>query len=155
MKSRLQGAFALPLFIAILTALPFLPVLRNGFVDWDDNSSLVFNPDYRGLGWTQLAWMFPNLSSLYRPVTWLSLEADYLFWGMNPGGYHFTSLLFHVGNAVLLYFVIARLMALAMSAEAGRVRFAAAVAALLWSVHPLRVEPVAWASSRENVVAGF
>ena len=60
-----------------LTFLAFLASLWNGFVDWDDNLNLVQNPDYRGLGWTQLKWMFGgNATNFYMPLTWLSLGLD-------------------------------------------------------------------------------
>jgi tetratricopeptide (TPR) repeat protein len=145
----------LPFLVAALAVVPFLPVLRNGFVDWDDNIVILYNPNYRGLGWAQLGWMFTNLMSLYRPLTWMTLGTDYLVWGLNPAGYHLTSLIFHAANAVLVYFVALRLLSVAMPAERNAARLAAAVAALIFAVHPLRVEPVAWASGRENVVAAF
>jgi tetratricopeptide (TPR) repeat protein len=149
-------AFLVPCLIAATTALAFLPVLRNSFVGWDDHVVLLSNPDYRGLGLTQLSWMFTSLMSLYRPLTWMTFGADYLLWGLNPSGYHLTSLLFHSANAVLVYFIAARLLSLAASGDdTMRIRFAAAFSALLFALHPLRVEPVAWASGRENVVAGF
>jgi len=54
---RLVG-LALPAIVAVLTFLTFLPTLDNGFVDWDDLSKFADNESYRGLGWTQLTWMF-------------------------------------------------------------------------------------------------
>ncbi|SRR5581483_353751 len=149
-------AFLIACLIATITTAAFLPVLWNGFVGWDDYVVLLSNADYRGLGLRQLGWMFTSLMSLYRPLTWMTFGADYLIWGMNPHGYHVTSLVFHSANAVLVYFVAARLLSLAVSgADAGAVRFAAVFSALLFALHPLRVEPVSWASGRENVVAGF
>src|SRR5437016_410815 len=86
-----------PLIVATLTFLAFLPVLWNEFnTAFDDNLNLVFNDQYRGLGWTQLKWMFTTLHmGHYRPLTWVSFGFDYLIWGMNPAGYHLTSLLIH------------------------------------------------------------
>jgi tetratricopeptide (TPR) repeat protein len=155
MRSRLRGAFALPLLVALLTALPFLRVLRNGFVDWDDNTAIILNPGIRGLGWTQLVPMFTDFNSLYRPITWLTFGADYVVWGLNPAGFHLTSLAFHIANAVLIYYVALRLLRRGASENAVYIPFAAASAALLWSLHPLRVEPVAWAASRSDIVAAF
>src|SRR5882724_5915939 len=95
-----------PIAIAIITFLTFLPALWNDFANLDDNVNLVYNPLYRGLGWTQLKWMFTTLyHGHYRPLTWVSFGLDYSLWGMDPFGYHLTSLLIHVANAVFFYFI--------------------------------------------------
>src|SRR5205814_5497343 len=102
----------LPFVLAAITVVAFLPVLRNGFVGWDDDYNLTDNPGYRGLGWAQLRWMFTSAKMAnYVPVTWLTFGADYLVWGMNPAGYHLTSVLSHVANGVLLYLLVRRLLA--------------------------------------------
>ena len=83
---------------------------------------------------------------------------DYLIWGMEPFGYHLTSLFFHCANAVLFYFVALRLLRLAMSTTDELklpLGVAAGFAALFFALHPLRVEPVAWESGEDNLVAGF
>ncbi|HTM09556.1 MAG TPA: tetratricopeptide repeat protein [Verrucomicrobiae bacterium] len=150
----------LPLLLAALTVLAFLPVLQNGFVDWDDSAVLLANPNYRGLGWTQLGWMFTTFyMSLYRPLAWLTLGFDYRLWGMNAAGYHATSLSFHAANAVLVYAIAGQLYRLARrqdsTGETTRLQLAAASAALFFSLHPLTVEPIAWASARSDPVAAF
>ena len=152
-------AWLLPLSVVLLTFLVFLPVLQNGFVNWDDVGNLIQNMHYRGFDWDKVRWMFSNFSlGLYRPVTWMTLALDYLLWEMNPTGYHLTSLLFHCANALLFYFVALRLLRLSLSdpsISAATLRLAAGFAALFFSLHPLRVEAVAWASARGDVVAGF
>ncbi|HET8578325.1 MAG TPA: tetratricopeptide repeat protein [Methylomirabilota bacterium] len=139
--------------------MAFLPSLRNGFVLWDDNVNLTGNLSFRGLGWTQLKWMFTGYgTSFYMPLTWLTYGLDYTLWGMNPTGYHLTSLIFHALNAGLFYFVSLRLLKRVTGAQAGpdmACRLGAAFAALLFSLHPLRVESVAWATERRDVVSGF
>jgi tetratricopeptide (TPR) repeat protein len=151
--------FVLPFSIFVLTFVAFLPTLQNGFVNWDDEAVLLDNPHYRGLGWEQLRWMFTTFHmSVYRPIAWITMGFDYLIWGMNPFGYHLSSLLFHCANAVLFYFVALRLLRLAMPTTAATklsLRMAAGFAALLFALHPLRVEPVAWESGEDNLVAGF
>ena len=152
-------AWLLPLSVVLLTFLVFLPVLQNGFVNWDDVGNLIQNTHYRGFDWDKVRWMFSNVSlGLYRPVTWMTLALDYLLWEMNPTGYHLTSLLFHCANALLFYFVALRLLRLSLSdpsISAATLRLAAGFAALFFSLHPLRVEAVAWASARGDVVAAF
>ncbi|HEY6200336.1 MAG TPA: tetratricopeptide repeat protein [Candidatus Binatia bacterium] len=155
MKSAVTS-IAAPLLVAAVTLIAFAPVLQNGFTNWDDPPSLLYNPNYRGLSWPHLLWMFTTFqNSLYRPLTWMTLGADYLVWGMNPAGYHLSALLFHAANAVLFYFVALKLLSTTTAGERNALTVAAATAALLFAVHPLQVEAVAWTQARENVVAGF
>jgi len=143
--------------IFLSTLFVFSPVLRNGFVNWDDFANVVDNPHYRGMGWEQLRWMFTTFHlTLYRPVTWMTLGLDYLVWGMDPFGYHLTSLLIHGINGVLYYLIALRLLGLALNNEQfspQHLRIGAGCAALLFALHPLRVEAVAWVSARNDVVS--
>ena len=146
--------------IAALTFLAFLPALRNGFVNWDDNYNFLKNFHYRGLDWTQIAWMFSTfLGGHYQPLSWLTLGFDYALWGMNPLGYHLTNLMLHAANAAVFFFVARRLLALADPEHAESHRssldFSAAFAALFFSLHPLRVESVAWVTERRDVLSGL
>ena len=170
-----------PLLVAVVTAAAFLPALANGFVNWDDHANFVDNPHYRGLGWPQLRWMLTTTHmGPYAPLTWLTLGADYAVWGMRPFGYHLTSLLLHVATAVAVYFLAFRLLRVALgeaaaeaalapaspaaarSAEAPGpwpsaldLRIGAALGALLFAVHPLRVESVVWVTERRDVLSGL
>ena len=139
--------------VALVTIAAFLPTLGNGFVSWDDDKNLLSNPHFRGLGWNELRWMWSTFHlGHYIPLSWMSLGADYVLWGMNPAGYHATSLLLHVANALLLYCIARRFFA--MTTPATGTAIAAAVAALLFAVHPLRVESVAWITERRDVLSG-
>jgi protein O-mannosyl-transferase len=145
-----------PALVGLATLLVFLPALGNQFVNWDDEANLVSNPKYRGLGWVELRWMFGNtLGGHYIPMTWLSFGLDYIMWGMRPAGYHATSVVLHTANAILFYFVARRLLRSAVQAGEGELTLGAAAAALLFSLHPLRVESVAWATERRDVLMGF
>lgn len=150
-----HGRWLIPLGLALVTAAAFLPTLDNGFTNWDDPKTLADNPYYRGLGSTQLHWMWTTfLMGHYIPLTWMTFGLDYIFWGMNPAGYHFTSLVLHVANAVLFYLVAARLLQLAAPEDAA-LRLGAGLAAVLFAVHPQRVESVAWATERRDVLCGL
>src|SRR6266511_239438 len=142
-----------------LAFLVFLPSLWNGFVDWDDDRNLVQNPHYRGLGWEQLTWMFGgNDTNFYMPLTWLNYGLDYALWRMNPAGYHLTSLILHALSACVFYFVALRLFRTARGGEPisdSALRAGAALAALFFSIHPLRVESVVWATERRDVLSGL
>src|SRR3989304_1400959 len=110
-RTACGGGGAIPLAVAAVPAAVFAPTLGNGFVNWDDPQTLVDNPHFRGLGWTQLRWALTTfLMGHYSPLLWMSFGLDYLLWGMNPAGYHLTSLLLHVANAVLFCFVALRLL---------------------------------------------
>ncbi|MGH7276665.1 MAG: tetratricopeptide repeat protein [Candidatus Rokuibacteriota bacterium] len=142
--------------VAAVTFVVFLPALGNGFVSWDDDTNFLGNPRYRGLGPAQLAWMFTDLRAHYMPLTWLTLGLDYVLWGMNPVGYHLTSVLLHAANAALFFLVARRLLGAALPAAPGStLRFGSLVAALLFAVHPLRVESVAWVTERRDVLCGL
>src|SRR6185369_1839200 len=145
--------------VAAATLVTYVPMLTNGFVDFDDQTNLTDNPFYRGLGPDALRWMFTNLEGHYLPLTWLSFAVDYELWGMNPVGYHLTNLLLHVGTAIAFYVLAVRLLrlvfALPARSQPPSLFVAAAVAAALFALHPLRVESVAWATERRDVLSGL
>jgi hypothetical protein len=143
--------------VVLVAAAAFLPAVGNGFVSWDDDRNFLDNPHYRGLAPPQLWWMLTTPhTGLYIPVTWLTLGLDWLLWGLDPRGYHLTSLLFHAATAAVFFAVARRLLASALPAAGGAaLRLGAAAAALLFAVHPLRVESVAWATERRDVVSGL
>jgi Flp pilus assembly protein TadD len=154
----LRASTLFALAVAALAVIVFLPALGNDFVDWDDEINLTANPHYRGLGWTQLHWMATSSYVLghWIPLTWLTFGIDYVLWGMNPVGYHLTNVLLHAANAALFTLLAFRLLRLAMPGVGEtQARIGAAVGALFWAVHPLRVESVAWATERRDVLAGF
>ncbi|MCI0656328.1 MAG: hypothetical protein L0170_04570, partial [Acidobacteria bacterium] len=141
---------------ALVAFAAFLPALNADFVNWDDDWNFVTNPNYRGLGPAQLKWMFTDTYGHYMPVTWLTLGLDYALYGMNPRGYHFTSLLLHAVNALVFFFVVLRLIRKAIpSAAESAVAWSAFAGALFFAVHPLRAESVAWVTERRDVVSGL
>src|SRR5438128_1873388 len=147
-----------PALTAFVTFAAFLPTLNNQFVDWDDQRNFLENPHYRGLAWTHLRWMWTTHQGHYIPLTWMTLGLDYLFWGMNPLGYHLINLLLHAANAVVFFFVVRRLLtrALPSPSERGPARaLSAGFASLVFAIHPLRVESVAWATERRDVLSGL
>lgn len=151
-----------PLLVGLLAFVAFLPALHGQFLAWDDDVNLVTNEHYRGLGWPQVRWAFSNVRmGHYIPITWLSFSANYAAGGMDPRGYHLVSQLVHAANAIAFYFVARRLLAAARDGgrQAGRadpaVIWGGATAALVFAVHPLRVESVAWVTERRDVLSGF
>ena len=147
-----------PLLVLVATFLAFLPALDAGFVNYDDDRLFLNNTSYRGFGTAHLKWMFTTtFMGHYQPLVWLSSALDYTISGTEPLSYHLNNLILHAVNALILYFVAMRLLAAAAKLQPGShplaLRGAAAVAALLFAVHPLRVESVAWASERRDVLS--
>jgi tetratricopeptide (TPR) repeat protein len=152
MSRRRRWALA----VGAVVFIAFVAVLKHKFLSWDDDVVLTLNPHFRGLGWTQLRWMFTTfLKGPYQPIVWLSYAVDYLLWGMDPAGFHLTSLLWHCANAALLFLFCRNLFAAAAPrTDAAARAWAAGFAALTFALHPLRVEPVAWASARRDLMSG-
>ncbi len=151
-----------PSLVFLITGAAFLPALRGDFLNWDDSINFVANPHFRGLGWAQIKWMFSaTLMGHYIPVTWLSFGLNYALGGMSPWGYHAGNLILHAANATLVYLIARRLLAAARDGGSqrghagGSVVGAGAFAALVWGVHPLRVESVAWITERRDVLCGL
>jgi hypothetical protein len=146
-----------PLAIALVTFAVFAPTLGFGFVDFDDPRIIASNPHFRGLGWPQLRWMATaTLMGHWMPVTWLTYGLDYTLWGMWPSGYHLGNVLLHSVDAGLLFVLSRRLLARALPGRAPvALTLGATFAALIFALHPMRAESVAWVTERRDVVSGF
>jgi len=144
----------LVLATAAVTFLVFSPVLGGAFLNWDDDRSLLGHDGFRGLDPAHLHWMFTTtLLGHYAPLTWLSFGVTYAVAGMDPGAYHFGNLALHTLNAVLVYLLASRLLSIALPAAAAAAhRAGAIVAALVFGIHPLRVESVGWITDRGDVL---
>ena len=145
-----------------LAWLPFLPALSQGWVDWDDNYNFAAarNPMWHGLTSANIDWMFQTTNIYmgnYQPLTWLSFATEYSLWGESPERMHLINVLLHALSAVLLARLATRLFAWSSGTRAGEESLAAwiggAAAALLFALHPLRVESVAWATERRDVLS--
>lgn len=134
------------LLLVSLTIFVFWSVQGNDFIRYDDGLYVVDNPQVqRGLRADGFLWAFTTThASNWHPLTWLSLMADYELYGLHAAGYHWTNLLLHAGNVVLLFFVL--------QVMTGAVWRSFLVAAL-FAVHPLHVESVAWVAERKDVLS--
>jgi len=145
-----RAAFAL--LAAAATAAVFWPAVRNAFVNADDRLFLL--RAQQGLGASSVLGMFSGAYfSNYAPLSLLSLAVDHALWGGDPFGYHLTSLLLHAANAAVFFLLCLELLALDGATDDGPA--AAAAAALFFSLHPLRVQSVAWVAERRDVLCGF
>ncbi len=133
--------------VLVCTAI-YGQTVSHGFVNYDDDLYVTANPQVQtGLSLQTIGWAFVTKKALYfHPLTWMSLMLDHDLYGMQAGGYHVTSLLFHAAASVLLF--------LALRLLTGALWPSAAVAAL-FAVHPLNVESVAWIGERKGVLSAF
>ena len=156
-QSGLPARAAVPILVFIATLLPFAPVVWNGFVNWDDTGNFTMNVHYRGLSWSNLRWAWTTLHlGVYQPLFWMLCGLEYKLFGLRPGGYHLVSLLFHGAVSVALYdLAVAIARGTRLDFDPGLARLAGAIAVLFWSVHPLRVEAVAWASCQGYLPCAF
>ena len=157
-KRWVPALFAILVGAAALAV--FLPVLGAEFLNFDDRYLFVENAEYRGLGLGHLSWMFQSTRlGHYSPVSWISAALDWSASGLDPRAFHRTSLALHAANA-LLFVLLAH--ALIRRAQEGRSRAhpvataaAGGAAGLLFAVHPLRAESVAWITERRGLLGAF
>ncbi len=150
---RLFNASAAAVIVWVAAVAFFAPTLACGFV-YDDQGNILQNPSFRGLTGDHLRWMFTDLGGgHYMPLTWLTLAWDHAIGGLEPAGYHLTNTLLHGFNAVLVY--VLALLFLTRAPSIAGVRRAALFGALLYGLHPQRVESVAWVTERRDLLAGF
>ena len=139
------------LFPPLLAFLCYLPLLWNGFVNYDDPPFITENR-YLSLPFFPFTqWAF---TTFYRgnwmPLSWLSLWVDHALGGTSPWVYHLHSLLLHVLNTLLVYFLAQRLFS-----RFPQPRLAAMLASVLFALHPLHVESVAWANEQRDLLCAF
>jgi protein O-mannosyl-transferase len=152
------GLVAIPLALIVIVA--FTPTLDNGFVNWDDDENFLDNPFYRGLGLAQMTWACTTFwLGVYQPLAWLLFEAQYVFWKLDPHGYHLTSIILHAANVVVLYLLTATVLVRCQTDLWLKNPWTCALwtglVAALFAVHPLRVEVVAWASCQPYLPCAF
>jgi tetratricopeptide (TPR) repeat protein len=135
------------LAIATIAAAAHLPALRGSFLNWDDDVYVVSNPLVEAITPATLARMATSSHAAnWHPLTWLSHATDRALFGLEPIPHHAVNLALHAANAALVF--------LALGALTGRHRRAAAVA-IVFAIHPLRTESVAWVSERKDLLCAF
>lgn len=132
--------------LAWITLALYWPVQYHGFAGLDDDQYVTKNAHVvSGLTLEGLRWAFSFHSEGYwHPLSWLSHMLDCQLYGLNSLGHHWNNLLLHLANTLLLFLLLKRLT--------GKLWRSTAVA-LLFSMHPLNVESVAWVASRKNLLS--
>lgn len=142
------------LIIILMTLAGYWQVFHHEFVYFDDDLYIFENPHIRdGLSWEGIRWALtadllsdsPN-ADFWIPVTFLSHLLTFELFGLNPAGHHLVNLVFHILNSILLYWVLQSMTG---------VRWPSFWVAMLFAVHPLHVESVAWVTERKDVLSAF
>ena len=155
-KGRVTG---MVIALVIITGFAFYPSLLNGFTNWDDDRFVIDNRLITDLSWKNIADIFDyrdyrvsedpeseRKGYRYVPLTFLSFAVEYNFFKLSPQMYHITNLALHLLNCILVFWFVFLL--------SGR-RLVSFVAALLFGIHPLHVESVAWVTERKDVLYSF
>ncbi len=134
--------------LIFVTVAVFLPVIHHGFINYDDHLYITKNNMVlKGLTLESIHWAFTDTSAgFWFPLTWLSHIIDCQIFGLNPGGHHFSSLVIHAANTVLLFFLLKKI---------SNSFFISLLSACIFAFHPLNVEPVAWSSSKKDLLSTF
>jgi tetratricopeptide (TPR) repeat protein len=152
--------------VALTTFVVYLAALQNGFVELDDNAYILENQYIRTFNIPFLKWAFFNFyAANWHPLTWMSHALDYALWGLNPIGHHLTNIILHTANTFAVVFLILKLLEIRSerTTENGRSSFlnertiliAAGTAGLLFGVHPVHVESVAWVAERKDLLCAL
>jgi len=134
------------LLLVAATLAFYNPIIHNQFIDFDDSSYILKNSWVQGgLTWDTVKWSFTTFrEGNWHPVTWLSHALDCQIFRLNPAGHHYTNLLLHAANAVLLFLLLR---------QATGVTWPSLIVGALFALHPVNVESVAWAAERKNVLS--
>jgi protein O-mannosyl-transferase len=151
--------------VSLITLLVYLPSLRNEFV-WDDALYVTNNIIIRSfnLGLIKSAFLEFHAAN-WHPITWFSHAIDYAIWGLNPVGHHLTSVILHSLNSAVVVFVVIRLLALYRNRSVPQmvspwlkersILITGSVTGLLFALHPVHVESVAWVAERKDLLCAL
>ena len=143
-KSRPSDVRLYLLSLLLIVSVVYLPSLKNNFTNWDDKANLLDNLQVKSLSLSNIQWMFSStVEETYVPLTILSFAAEYHFFKFNPFIYHLDNLLLHL-IVTMIIFYLGRQMGLS-----GRASF---FTALIFGVHPMHTETVAWVTERKGLL---
>jgi len=137
------GGWIPALALVAVTVVAYLPAICGGFI-WDDDAYVTENASLRSLDGLRDIWLIPSSVPQYYPLVFSSFWLEYRMWGLWAGGYHLTNVVLHGLSAVVLWRLLRRLGLRG-----------AYLAGLLFALHPVHVESVAWVTERKNVLSGL
>lgn len=143
-----RRVWQLSLLLAAATFAVYFPVLKHPFVNYDDVDYVTENSRVQqGVTGDTLLWAFTSMQQgNWHPLTWLSHALDCELFGLEPGGHHFTSLLLQALNAVLVFLLLQQVT--------GKM-WRSLLVAVLFALHPINVESVAWVAERKSTLSMF
>ena len=130
------------LILAVVTLMAYNPAWHGQLLWDDDNCSTP--PELRSVEGLKRIWFQPRATAQYYPLLYTSYWVQQRLWGDSPTGYHLINLLLHIGCVVLVLKILRFL----------RIP-GAELAAIVWALHPVNVETVAWIAERKNVLSGI
>jgi len=144
-KAFYENPYLLLFFILLLTTIAFLPSLKNNFIPtWDDGVYITDNFIIHHLNQESLRWMFTTqINGTYVPLPLLTFAIEYKLFGLNPFPYHLSNLVLHLLCTVMVFLILRSLKLKPLYASLG---------ALLFGIHPMRVESVAWITERKDLL---
>jgi tetratricopeptide (TPR) repeat protein len=137
------------LLLAAAIFIVYWQVIGFDFINYDDPDYIINNhPIEHGINFESIKWSFSTIgyTSYWHPITWISHMLDIQLFGMNPGMHHFTNVIIHILNSILLFVVLEKMTG---------ALWKSAVVAALFALHPLHVESVAWIAERKDVLSTF
>lgn len=147
-KNHIANSYSSLFGVLVAAFFVYCQVVTFDFIYFDDTVYTTFNDYIReGLSIKTLGWAITSFDFNWHPVTWFSLLLDSsIYGGLEPGGFHFTSLVIHLGNIALTYHLF-----LTLSRSSSLAFFVAGCFAL----HPLNSGSVCWISARKDLLAAF
>jgi len=145
-SSTRKRSVVLSLLLALATLAVYNSVVHNAFLNLDDYDYVTHNQHVQsGVTAATFRWALTTYDAEnWHPLTWISHAMDWQLFGKNAGGHHYTSLLFHALNAVLLFLLLQ---------SATGFTWRSLMVAALFALHPVNVESVAWVAERKNVLS--
>jgi tetratricopeptide (TPR) repeat protein len=140
LRSRWGGV----ILLALAVGIAYAPCIHNGFI-WDDDANIFQNAALTEAGGLRRIWSTFDLYQYY-PLTFTSFYLEHLLWGFNPLGYHVVSILLQAVNATLVLLLLQQI---------GLSRPLALFISMLFAIHPIQAESVAWATERKNLLSGL
>ena len=140
--------------LGLVVALCYAQTVYHQFV-WD-TVHIFQNEQVRNFSWNNTVWIFTHpILANWIPFSWLSHTLDFVLFGWSTGGHHVTNVLIHFLNGCVLYFLVKQLAGWKRRIDGNLLVTVAALSALLFVLHPLRVESVAWVAARKDLLYSF
>jgi protein O-mannosyl-transferase len=140
--------YAAPALLAVLICITYYQITGHAFISYDDEAYITENAHVmNGLTYDGITWALTSLEiSYWHPLTWISHMIDYQLYGGDPFGHHLTSLVLHIANTLLLFYLLY---------QTTKKYWPSLFVAALFALHPLHVESVAWAAERKDLLSTF